>query len=322
MVALIMNTSLTILTPTYNRANWLERLYRSLVAQTRRDFEWLVVDDGSTDHTPQLIASLKAENTITIRYIRKDNGGKHTAVNAGVALIESPLTFIVDSDDYLTANAVERALDVWGQHASPRLSGLCFLRGTSPDHPLGRTFASHCSVASYIDMRFNRGISGDKAEIYKTDVLKAYPFPEFAGERFLAEDAVWARIGLLYEMVHINEIIYISNYLEGGLTLGDQSINVRCANGSVESTRWFLSRKVRLKVRLPMAWRYVAYGLFAKKPLRELLRMTESPLLVLTQLPAGVALYMYWSRKFAPQLARARTLNGPPPRAQINSDAS
>ncbi|MFL9922559.1 glycosyltransferase family 2 protein [Paraburkholderia fungorum] len=313
---------MTILTPTYNRAAWLERLYRGLLAQTRRDFEWLVVDDGSSDDTQQLISHLKAERRIAIRYLSKPNGGKHTALNAGIALTESPLVFIVDSDDFLTANAVERVLAVWGQHASPRLSGLSFLRGTSPSQPLGRTFPAHCMIASYIDMRFNRGVTGDKAEVYRTDVLKAYPFPEFRGERFLAEDAVWARIGLLYDMVHVNEIIYISNYLEGGLTLGDKSINVRCANGSVESTRWFLSSKLRLKIRLPMAWRYVAYGLFARKPMAELVRMSEAPLLVLTQVPAGLALYLYWSRKFAPQLAQARALQHPPGAgARINSDA-
>ncbi|MDR5752712.1 MULTISPECIES: glycosyltransferase family A protein [unclassified Caballeronia] len=301
-----MNKPLTIVTPTYNRAEYLPRLYRSLVAQTCQDFEWLVVDDGSTDSTPALCERLCAEGLIDVRCIRKENHGKHTALNAGIAATSSALMFIVDSDDYLLPDAVRRTLDTWSLFGNDRLSGICFLRGISESVPLGQRFPRNEEIASYIDMRFNQGVSGDKAEVYRTDILKRFPFPEFEGERFLAEDAVWAQIGLRYKMVHINEIVYISNYLPGGLTRGDNSINVRSPNGSVESVRWFLSKQVRLRVRVPMAWRYIAYGLFARRRLSGLIKASGAPMLVLTQFPVGLALYLFWTRKFADQLRSHR----------------
>jgi glycosyltransferase involved in cell wall biosynthesis len=302
------DTALTIVTPSYNRADYLPRLYQSLLAQTRRDFEWIIVDDGSSDATQEVCAEFCAGQRLDIRVLRKENGGKHTAVNAGVAIARSALVFIVDSDDYLLSNAVERVLEVWSEFATERLSGMCFLRGVSATEVLGQRFDRSYEIASYIDMRFNRGVQGDKAEVYRADILKAHPFPEFAGEKFLAEDAVWARIGLQYDMVHVNEIIYVSNYLPGGLTRGDQSINVRSPRGSVESVKWFLSNRTHMKVRMPMAWRYIAYGRFARRSLYELVSKSGAPLFVATQIPLGVLLHLYWKRKFAAQLDKARAV--------------
>ena len=98
---------LTVCTPTYNRAHTLPRLYESLVRQTSQDFEWLVVDDGSTDNTRELVDGWVAEGRIRIRYVYKENGGKPSAHNLGVRMAAGELFFCVDSDDYLTDNAVE-----------------------------------------------------------------------------------------------------------------------------------------------------------------------------------------------------------------------
>ncbi|MEZ0600932.1 glycosyltransferase family 2 protein [Paraburkholderia sp. IW21] len=301
-----MRKLLTIITPTFNRAEYLPRLHESLKAQSHGDFEWLIVDDGSTDGTPAICARFIAESAISIRYIRKENGGKHTAVNVGVEAADSTLIFIVDSDDYVTDVAVSRIASVWREFAAPDRSGISFLRGTSVNVPLGKTFPKDFEISSYLEMRFNRAVSGDKAEVYRTDILKQFRFPEFEGERFLAEDAVWARIGLRYTMVHVNEIIYVSNYLEAGLTRSGKSLMVRCPNGAIESVKWFLSDQVRLKVRSPMAWRYVAYGFFAGKSLPDLIASSKAPFFVAIQTPLGIALYAYWKHKFRKELARTK----------------
>ena len=296
---------LTIITPTFNRVEWLPRLYKSLKSQSVRDFEWLIVDDGSSDETPDFCSAVIQEAAIAVRVIRKANGGKHTALNAGIAAVVTELIFIVDSDDYLTPNAVSRIQEVWSRYKGEGRSGISFMRGTSEEEPLGHRFPRDNEVSSYIEMRFNRGIKGDKAEIYRSDVLKRFRFPEFKGEKFLAEDAVWAPIGLQYQMVHINEIIYVGNYLEAGLTAGGKSFMLRCPNGAIESVKWFLSRKVRMRVRAPMAWRYLAYGLFAKRPLIEHICSSELPLFVTSQIPGGLALYVYWRHKFRNEIANA-----------------
>jgi glycosyltransferase involved in cell wall biosynthesis len=97
---------LTIFTPTHNRATLLPRLYESLKKQTDKNFEWLIIDDGSNDDTPQVVSRFTAENAIEIRYYFQKNHGKHTAINNGVSKTENPAFFIVDSDDMLSENAV------------------------------------------------------------------------------------------------------------------------------------------------------------------------------------------------------------------------
>ncbi|BAN26932.1 glycosyltransferase family 2 protein [Caballeronia insecticola] len=310
-----MNTSsastfLTVVTPTFNRAHCLPRLFESLAKQTDRGFEWLIVDDGSSDATPEFCAAMMAQTDVKVRVIRKMNGGKHTALNAAMAHVETELVFIVDSDDCLTPNAVSRVRHVWTQHKAANLSGISFLRGTTEHDTLGQRFPVDGEIASYIEMRFNRGVKGDKAEIYRSDLLRKHPFPEFDGERFLAEDAVWVPIGLEYQMVHVNEIVYVGNYLEAGLTLGGKSYMAKCPNGAIESVRVFLSRKVRMKVRVPMAWRYIAYGLFAKRPLARHIASSEAPWFVASQLAGGIALFLYWRRKFRVELTAAHSLRG------------
>ncbi|MDR5759822.1 glycosyltransferase family A protein [Caballeronia sp. LZ035] len=297
---------LTIVTPTFNRAHTLPRLFESLARQADHGFEWLIVDDGSTDATPEYCASLLAQSEVSVRVIRKANGGKHTALNAAMPAVRTELVFIVDSDDYVTADAVSSIRDVWRDHRVADCSGVCFLRGTTEHDTLGARFPVDGEVASYIEMRFNRGVRGDKAEVYRSDLLRRFPFPEFEGERFLAEDAVWAAIGLEYRMIHINQIIYVGNYLEAGLTQGGKSFMVKCPNGAIESVRWFLSPKVRLKVRLPMAWRYIAYGLFARRSIVRHIGSSGAALLVASQLPAGIALYFYWRRRFRNELGAAK----------------
>ena len=120
---------LTVLTPTYNRAHRLGILYESLLKQTNREFEWFVVDDGSSDDTEKLVNNLKLSAPFPIRYLKKENGGKHTALNVGVKYINSDLTFIVDSDDTLTSDAIQIIIDTHEKYrATQKLCGYSFLR--------------------------------------------------------------------------------------------------------------------------------------------------------------------------------------------------
>lgn len=211
---------ITIFTPTYNRRNLIERLYQSLLVQTVTNFEWLVIDDGSTDDTEKFFAKLSStEHPFPIRYIKQNNGGKHRAINKGVQNANGELFFIVDSDDYLTENAIEK-INQWitTLDNSHKWAGISGLRGFSKNSVVGQH-----SDFSYIDAKNNErrkyNLLGDKAEVYFTDVLKQHPFPEIPGENFISEEIVWnaiARDG--YYLRWFNEIIYICDYLEGGLT--------------------------------------------------------------------------------------------------------
>lgn len=211
----------TVFTPTYNRAYIISALYKSLCRQSFTDFEWVVVDDGSTDNTEELIASFIAEKRLDITYIKVPNGGKHRAINRGVEVARGELFFIVDSDDYLTDNAlqlidgVEKALP---QSEKAMFCGVCGLKGFSADKPVGTTFKGETTDCTHIERR-KHGISGDKAEVFYTAVMRKYPFPVFEGENFLTEAVVWNRMaadGL--KLRYFNEIVYICDYLPDGLS--------------------------------------------------------------------------------------------------------
>ncbi len=76
----------TVFTPTFDRAHTLDRVYRSLCVQTFKEFEWVIVDDGSTDGTDDLVAGWQTENRFPISYEKQPNQGKHIAVNLGAIL--------------------------------------------------------------------------------------------------------------------------------------------------------------------------------------------------------------------------------------------
>ena len=226
---------ITVFTPAYNRGYIIENLYRSLQRQSFRDFEWLVVDDGSSDDTSaRFDLFLSEENDFPIRYIKTENGGKHRAINRGVKEAKGELFFIVDSDDYITDDAlewidrVERSIP---QDEKGKFAGVCGLRGYDTEHINGTTFSGDCLDITTLE-REEHNITGDKAEAFYTQVMRCYPFPEFEGERFITECVVWDRIaadGL--KVRFFNRISIICNYLEDGLTAKGNALLLRNPQG-------------------------------------------------------------------------------------------
>ena len=210
---------ITIMTPTYNRAYILGNAYNSLRNQSSFDFEWIIVDDGSTDDTEQIVMKwIAEEKNFSIIYEKQKNGGKHRAVNRGVALAHYDYFFILDSDDTLTDNAVAKIHEwIAGIAGLSGFAGIAGLKGNA-DVAIGGTPQEEYIDATNLE-RKKYGLLGDKAEIYKTEILKQYPFPEFEGENFIRESAVWdhiAKDGL--KIRWFNEIIYLCDYIEDGLT--------------------------------------------------------------------------------------------------------
>ncbi len=287
--------SITILTPTYNRAAYLPRLFESLKAQTNRDFLWLVVDDGSEDDTENLIASY-GQQGVELRYIRQENGGKHAALNRGIAEIQSELTFIVDSDDYLPENAVETVLAYHEKYrGTPGLCGYSFLRCHSDGRVNTAYFPSDELIGSYAQVRINGDIGGDKAEVFYTEILKKYPFPVFPGEKFMPEDAVWMQMSGPYQMVHMNKNIYYCDYLEGGLTNTGRRMKVHSPRGMILRSKVYLDDPaIRMKVKVKMMLLYQVYGRFAGLSARKLRRDTgEKALWYLCKAPAFI-IWLVW----------------------------
>lgn len=259
-----MPVTLTIFTPTYNRGYILPVLYRSLQAQSCQDFEWLIVDDGSTDHTEQLVQSWLAdiESSFPIRYYRQPNGGKHRAINYGVRLAVGELFFIVDSDDNLFPDTVSTVLRWWQEVSDDQCyAGIAGLRSYPDGTPIGGTpcYGDPLDTDS-LSFRTRYRQKGDKAEIFRTAILRDYPFPEFDGERFVTEALVWNRIAQRYILRYYPCNIYRCDYLPDGLTRSIARHHSTSPRGTAlyysELSRWPQSdRMTRLKA-IVNYWRY------------------------------------------------------------------
>ncbi|MBR5279193.1 MAG: glycosyltransferase family 2 protein [Clostridia bacterium] len=217
---------ITVFTPTYNRAYIIENLYRSLQRQTYRDFEWLIVDDGSVDETEQLVFAWLTENDFPIRYYKKENGGKCSAINYALDLAQGELFFIMDSDDYLTDDALEKVAK-WEEELpkDQKFCGVAGNLGVSENNTPNTIFEEDFLDCSLLKRYEN--IDGERAMVFYTDIHRQYKYPIFEGENFMTEAVVWNRIANDgYKMRFYNDIIWVYEYREDGLTKAGNSIFV------------------------------------------------------------------------------------------------
>ena len=240
---------ITVFTPTYNRGYILNNLYNSLKKQSFTDFEWLIVDDGSTDNTEELVDKWSKNDDILIRYYKKENGGKHTAINKGVEIAQGKYFIIVDSDDYLVDDALEKIIAYFEESDLDRskYAGISGTKITTNGELIGTMF----NGKEYIDCtcleRNENSIRGDKAEVFFLDVLKRYPFPVFQGERFINEAVVWNRIardGL--KIRWYNTPFVVCEYRNDGLT----SQRGRLQNKNPQGSLLYLEELIKSDKRL------------------------------------------------------------------------
>lgn len=288
---------LSVVTPTYNRAELLKRCFDSLCRQTDKDFEWVIVDDGSTDNTQEVIKSFTADFSI-VRKV-KENGGKHTALNRSHGYLNGKYVVILDSDDYLTDNAVEQIKAAWKQYEeNPEIGIVTLLKGRSEDDPSCKAPDEHTPVDI---MRYKRICihSSDCCEVIRKELFQKYPFPVFPGERFVSEGALWNRVSFTHKCVYVNRVVYIADYLEGGLTKSGRAMRIRNPYGGMYTANLNMNRKNYFNRRIKNGLLYNCYGFFAGMTLAEIL--TNDPqnrwFKAICMLP-GYGLYLYWKKKY------------------------
>lgn len=291
-------TIVTVVTPTYNREKEIVNLYKSLCLQTNQNFLWMVIDDGSTDNTEGFIKSLDdGSHGFTIKYIKKDNGGKHTALNLAIEKAQTELFFIVDSDDYLTVDAIEVILNDWKKYKELELCGISYLRGFSSKQVIGDEFPQDYMINSFAEIRVNQHIKGDKAEVWATKYLKLLRFPVFPNEIFLVESYLWLQISQMADMLFVNKIIYITEYLKGGLTESGRRLRILCPQGGMSFSLLAMDKKYRLVDRLKNAILYVTYSKFAHKSFVDVIR-NDFKCLTLCAYPLGTIVYFFWKKRY------------------------
>ena len=257
---------ISILTPTYNRGKLLLPLYDSLKNLTFKDFEWLIVDDGSEDDTEQYALSWIAHNIenaeFPIRYIKKSNGGKHTAINRGVREANGELILILDSDDTLPADSLAKIAHYYEQCKGYKdCAGVCGLMAHHDGQLIGSGFPKTPMYESALQFRYAKkgNVTGDLLEVYKTSVMREFPFPEIENEKFCPESLVWNRIANKYKLFCFNKVIYYRDYLEGGLTSKIVKIRMKSPIASTMTYAEMLDYNISLKWKIRSAinyWRF------------------------------------------------------------------
>lgn len=256
--------TLTIFTPTYNRAYKIGDLYQSLLAQTCDDFCWLVVDDGSTDDTCEVITAFSAEGRIDITYVRQENGGKQRAHNTGVDRCQTELFFCVDSDDVLVPTAVEDVLGLWACHRDdPDIAGVIGMCGRSETEPLGTWIPEDLTTTTMWDLYYRHHHRGDTALVHRTEILRAYPFVVEPGEKFIAETYVYHRIDQRYRLATLHKILMVREYLPDGYTAHVRQVTRQNPKGYMRLKRDFVDYADTFTLRVKESALYLVGAHFA-----------------------------------------------------------
>lgn len=283
----------TVFTPTYNRAHTLERVHRSLLAQTYRDFEWLIVDDGSTDPTAELVRRWLDEGALTIRYLRQPNSGKHVAFNHGVREARGQMFVPIDSDDACLPESLEKFRRHWmsiDESERVRFAGVVGLCCDENGEVIGGPLPKDVIDAPFYDIvsRFHR--SGEMWGCARTSILKACPFPEFPGERFVPEALVWNRIGRSFLSRVVNDVVRV--YFRSSESLSNTSVRLRISSPRATLTYYgeTTDLPIRLSLRLRAATNLCRFALASARFSEAAPFFNRHPVLVMLGLLPGVLL--------------------------------
>lgn len=288
--------NITVFTPSYNRAKLLPRLFESLKKQTYRYFEWIIVDDGSVDDTRELVQQL-APADFPVKYYYQENAGKHFAINRGVKEAAGALFFILDSDDMIPEDALAIVAQKYETSKDKsRIGGVAGRKAYFNGSLIGSAIGVNEEIMDVFDFRYKRKITGDMCEVFKTSVLKEFPFPEIKGEKFCPEALVWNRIGTKYPLLWFNDPIYLAEYQPDGLT--DRIFEVR-KKSPVATTICYqeLSRiPIPLTYRFRALINYWRFAFYLNKTFADKFKAVH-PLLSLLALPIACLMYLNDKRK-------------------------
>ena len=282
---------LTVFTPAYNRAYTLPRTYESMKQQKCTDFIWLIVDDGSSDNTAELVRQWQSEeNGFEIQYIYKENGGMHTAHNTAYAMIDTELNTCVDSDDALAPDAVQLIFDTWQRVKDQGYAGLLALDSEFGGKLIGKGFPDGLTETT-LGGYYRNGGSGDKKLILRTDVVRQYPsYPTFEGERFVPLGSLYTMIDRDYKLSVLDAVVCLVEYMPDSSTNNMIHQYYRNPNGFRYGRLVTLTEKSTLKRRLMVYVHYAAESILAGKPI---VKDAPDKLLALLSIPFGATLAMF-----------------------------
>jgi glycosyltransferase involved in cell wall biosynthesis len=306
----------SILTATYNRAHTLPKVYASLKKQTLGfdKFEWLIMDDGSSDSTDALVQSWIHEGIVNIGYYKQKNGGHHRALNGIIPKAKGKFSIILDSDDTLTPNGLERFLYHWEtipedkRHEFAGISALC---QSETGELIGKPIPGGTLDTNNMEVMYIYELGGDRKGSILTEIQQAYLYPEFEGEKFITDSIVWHKMGRKYKYRYVDETLCITDYLEDGQTVHSMRLMCTNAQGSTAYYRNILDDPTRLplRVRAGLHAYYVRYALHAGYSWSKIIKEgSKRPLHMLIGLLAGPLFYLRDELIDAKQVRKKKSL--------------
>ncbi len=279
---------ITVFTPAYNRAHTLPRTYESLKKQSNKNFIWLIIDDGSTDNTKELVEQwIHENNEFEIQYIYKENGGMHTAHNVAYEHIYTELNICIDSDDCLADEAIEKILTFWGCHNHENYAGIIGLDSDLNGNIIGKDFGNlkETTLSGY----YNSGGKGDKKLVYRTDIIKKYPqYPVFEGEKYVGLNYKYILIDQDYKLLVLNEVLCNVEYQEDGSSRSMWKQYYNNPQGFAFLRKFYMQYNTSFKRNIMDAIHYVSSSKLAGN--RHYIQESPKKLLTILVIPFGIVL--------------------------------
>lgn len=283
---------LTIFTPAYNRAHTLPRTYQSMLGQSNKNFIWLIVDDGSSDRTAELVNEWQAQdNGFEIRYIYKENGGMHTAHNTAYKNIDTVLNVCIDSDDCLAEEAVQKIHDFWEKHKDENYAGIIGLDADMDGKIIGKAFPDDLEETTLTGY-YAAGGAGDKKLVYRTDVVKKYPpYPVFEGERYVGLNYLYLLIDQDYKLAVMNDVLCNVEYQPDGSSNNMFKQYLKNPQGFAFLRKVYMQHPTSKKRLFTDCVHYVSSSLIAHN--RRFVKESPRKALTIFAIPFGSALTAY-----------------------------
>lgn len=283
--------TLTVITTTYNRAYCLKQVYDSLKNQTCKDFVWMVIDDGSEDNTRKLIEQWIKEKYIEITYLYKKNGGMHTARNLAYENVNTSLNVIIDSDDWMTDDAVEKIVSFWEQYGDDKYSGIISNNIGTNGKMIGTELPQGISACTLTELFQKYKVRGDKKLIFRSDLTRLYPYPEFEGEKFYPASYKFRLLDLQYKMLLMNEYTCVVDYNEDSMTYNKIAQYKSCSQGFAHYRNAMIEISKSPKYIIKEMIHYIAESKLSKHA--HFVKNSSKPVYAFLCYPLGVLYYYY-----------------------------
>ena len=291
-----MCKKITVFTPTYNRARLLHRFYESLLRQESQDFKWLIIDDGSTDNTKEVVCAFITENKIEIKYFYKNNGGLHTGYNAAIERLDTELAVCIDSDDWMPDDALERIITVWNENKADDIAGLIGLDYTAEGKIIGDHLQDGKEI-NPIDLLASKNNRGDKKYVVRTDLYKQVaPMPVFAGEKNFNPHYMILKLSTKYRFIAVDAPLCIVDYQSDGMTANQFKQYIDSPNSYAELRRVIMRLPdVPKKYMVKTVIHYCSSSQISKN--RHYIKESPKKFLTVLCTPIGWLLTMYIRRR-------------------------